>query len=488
MSKPPTILQQITDNLTKTYGKVDPCESPAKAQPFAGSGSTYVQVLTIPYSATQDTVDYRVTLPVNVRTLYYPPFGNRPTVAFSFSPCGIGLSNLNATLGSSALIQLEPSLTRSFRTEFNDFYVSIKADGIGGNLVLLAIDGILDVQAVSSSIIPASVTVSGPVKIEDTTGQAITSSNDAPVGIETSVIARTINRKRGTLLTNTPLLANGTFNSPWFDTELTGTQYVEAIATSNVSSKPTNGFAIFESDDQVTLRVVSFTGAALTNRCYGIIRQRYFQIQFNNSTSNQSSFSLYMTESTIPITTDYSDATTSTQEVQSVVTGGGAAFVLGDGVVNNSGSFFLNASGGGGTQRVATYLFNGSTWDRPRTPSIFKQNSTSASGSTAIWTPASGKKFRLMRFKIQVTDSATIAVAGLLTIALLDSATDLGLSHILAVPTTGGGANAIQDYDSGWIDLGNGKLSSAANNPLNVNLSVALTAGVVNVIVCGTEE
>jgi hypothetical protein len=38
------------------------------------------------------------------------------------------------------------------------------------------------------------------------------------------------------------------------------------------------------------------------------------------------------------------------------------------------------------------------------------------------------------------------------------------------------------------VSMGNGYLSTLANNVLNVNLSVALVAGEVRVVVCGTEE
>lgn len=41
--------------------------------------------------------------------------------------------------------------------------------------------------------------------------------------------------------------------------------------------------------------------------------------------------------------------------------------------------------------------FNGTTWDRTRTPNVFKTVSLSAGTTeTTVWTPASGKKFRVM--------------------------------------------------------------------------------------------
>ena len=88
-----------------------------------------------------------------------------------------------------------------------------------------------------------------------------------------------------------------------------------------------------------------------------------------------------------------------------------------------------------------------------------------------------------MGFKIQVTANATLAAAGMLTIKLLDGSTDIGVGHIVYVP--GSALNTIQDYDSGWIDLGNGYASTTAANVLNINLSSALATGVVNVVFAG---
>lgn len=123
-----------------------------------------------------------------------------------------------------------------------------------------------------------------------------------------------------------------------------------------------------------------------------------------------------------------------------------------------------------------------------RTPDTFKTASATASGNTALWTPAGGKKFRLMRYMLTVTDNATQTTPGTLTISLFDAAAgDTGQAHSVFVPSVAL-VNTGSLYSSGWIDLGNGRLSSAADAVLNINLSAALTAGAVRVICCGTEE
>lgn len=132
--------------------------------------------------------------------------------------------------------------------------------------------------------------------------------------------------------------------------------------------------------------------------------------------------------------------------------------------------------------------WNGSNWDRPRTPSNFKTVATAAAGNTAIWTPTGGKKFRLMRWRYTATENCTFAVGANLTISLFDGAAGAtGQVDDITVPAVAL-ATSGQLASSPWIDLGNGYQSVAANNVLNVNLSAALVTGTIRVQVAGTEE
>lgn len=121
---------------------------------------------------------------------------------------------------------------------------------------------------------------------------------------------------------------------------------------------------------------------------------------------------------------------------------------------------------------------------RIASPNAFHSMQATSSGSTAVWSPASGKKFRLQQFRVQVTANATLGAAGVLTVELLDSATNLNITHDIYLPTSG----TTNSYDSGWVNLGSGLQSAAANNVLNVNLSAALTSGNVRVTAGGIEE
>lgn len=113
------------------------------------------------------------------------------------------------------------------------------------------------------------------------------------------------------------------------------------------------------------------------------------------------------------------------------------------------------------------YVYNGATLDYERTPTIFKTFSLSAGTTeTAIWTPAPGKKFRLMGF---------IIGAGA-AISLTFNDNTAGIAIMLIKVTTG---NAIA------AAFGNGILSAAVNNPLTVVRSASST---LDGTVYGTEE
>lgn len=125
-----------------------------------------------------------------------------------------------------------------------------------------------------------------------------------------------------------------------------------------------------------------------------------------------------------------------------------------------------------------------------RIPQIFKTASVSAgtSGNSTVWTPTSGKKFRLMRFDLSGSNLSA-AAATVVTLSFQDNTTGLAPTYDVLLPATVNtvsGTTAITN----WIDLGNGILSAAANNVLNLNVSSAPAgaAGTYRVNVCGTEE
>jgi hypothetical protein len=118
-----------------------------------------------------------------------------------------------------------------------------------------------------------------------------------------------------------------------------------------------------------------------------------------------------------------------------------------------------------------SYLFNGVSWDRARTPIVYKalvNVAITASTPVAIWTPTTGKKFRLMGIVVSCNTTAA-------KVKLLDAAVDTNLR----IPA------GLDTQPATVVDLKNGYLSVAANNVLNADVSASTT---INGFVYGTEE
>lgn len=161
-------------------------------------------------------------------------------------------------------------------------------------------------------------------------------------------------------------------------------------------------------------------------------------------------------------------------------------------VVGATQSSDLNNPVPTGTLETASYnykFYGGTTnqWVRTRVANIIKTSTATASGDTAVWTPTSGLKFRVMKYQIDVTADAATSGGADIDIVLRDSSTAIGTGGSVYVPAVAGTAFG-NGYSTGWRDLGNGYISTAANNVLNVNLSAALTSGKVRVNIAGTEE
>jgi len=122
-------------------------------------------------------------------------------------------------------------------------------------------------------------------------------------------------------------------------------------------------------------------------------------------------------------------------------------------------------------------------WEKQRTPTIFKRVEAQTNDSD-IWEPAAGKKFRLLGGYIQISKEA--ACAGAFTIRLLD-----GAGGNAFIPFTISSAALVATGQVIYLPFtipGNGFLSAAADNHLQIDCSAALTAGNYSAAVWGTEE
>ena len=114
------------------------------------------------------------------------------------------------------------------------------------------------------------------------------------------------------------------------------------------------------------------------------------------------------------------------------------------------------------------YQFNGTTWRRQRTPNVFKVVSLIAGTAEAtIWTPATGKRFRLMGFILTSGTTSTLTFNDGTAGTLIFQTRGANNAPIITPP------------------LGDGILSLAANNPLTVTRG---TSGTLEGVVFGTEE
>jgi hypothetical protein len=125
-------------------------------------------------------------------------------------------------------------------------------------------------------------------------------------------------------------------------------------------------------------------------------------------------------------------------------------------------------------------------------PTIFKtaQIAATPAGNTAAWTPTAGKKFRLMRFQVTAQGLAATATAAI-TVSFNDNGTPITIgTYDVDVPATAGVVTGVTNVSGGWVDLGLGVLSAAANNVLNFNVSAAGagTIGNYRVNLAGSEE
>lgn len=126
--------------------------------------------------------------------------------------------------------------------------------------------------------------------------------------------------------------------------------------------------------------------------------------------------------------------------------------------------------------------WNGVSYQRVRLSAVFKSVAATVAGNTTVWTPAAGKKFRLMGYTISV--AGTLAATGVELIKLTDAAAGTVIAQHNATVTI---TTPTGDTQIG-ADLGQGFLSGAINNALTVNLGTAMATGSVIVNAWGTEE
>jgi hypothetical protein len=163
-----------------------------------------------------------------------------------------------------------------------------------------------------------------------------------------------------------------------------------------------------------------------------------------------------------PSGNDYVNGTLPALAVVALVNYDGAFWVVPESFTRGEGDDGQRISGAG------SLLWDGAVTRRERTPNVFKpQSAVLITTETTIWTPASGKKFRLMGYHL------VCSVAG--NIVLKDNTAG---TTILVIPSAAGDGGT-------FVMLGNGILSAAANNVLT---ATGPATGTLSGFVFGTEE
>lgn len=329
------------------------------------------------------------------------------------------------------------------------------------------------------------------------------SSRDRTVHVDnpvTLLAANTLAHKSTIVESVANLPANAIFLGAWHDSQLTGDIYALITTRTDqlgnisvqLSDDITNPNFVFNADAGAVA-----TGVNQLHHFPVFLRSRFWRVLFTNGATPTTSLEITSCSQNVWMGT-YNTGQGAESAVGSLVvqpTSGGQV------QTDNNKTAYLSlpipSNGAPAPLGVVPFAYGGDfsgTADltrqgssKQRTPTVFRRVSTIAAGSTVVWTPGTSNKFRLLRFRVTVSALAKAAVAADLVIDFLDNVTSMNLASVCTIPIAAAGNGLIMD--SGWCDLGTfGILSAGAGQALNVNLSFALTGGLVNIQVCGTEE
>lgn len=125
-------------------------------------------------------------------------------------------------------------------------------------------------------------------------------------------------------------------------------------------------------------------------------------------------------------------------------------------------------------------------WERQMGVVSTVKTITGSTGTIAIWTPASGKKFRLRGLDLELAANVVQGAAGVNTFTIKDGTTTLwqwGV-YVDTTATTDGRARWTKRVELPF----NGYLSALADNALTVSPGTTLTAGSIRANAWGREE
>lgn len=344
--------------------------------------------------------------------------------------------------------------------------------------------------------------------------------NTAPTGTEYAPAVRDIIRKNATILTTSNLAAStvyyggpgGWSTNPavagWWDTNQTGGimavyQHYEA-QSSGAWNGVSNGIQIQGTSDTTNSNLTAIlagSGSSNLTALYTlstILTYRYWRIQAIVGGNPSSSFEAAVVEYNFPTVfqvqnippnplqanislatcgwegggngTCYTDASWPTGLAYGTTFAGVQSSVV---PVVIGAAVIQNPANNGTTSVVAL-----------RTPVIFRGGQIGGTGAGAqlMWQPQSGLKPRLMKYCIEAGEDCTLGTKGPVNLSFafgpgVASANKQALNntpvynHRFVIPSTAL-ATSFDGYQSNWVDLGNGIVSTAANQPLYAGINV----------------
>lgn len=114
-------------------------------------------------------------------------------------------------------------------------------------------------------------------------------------------------------------------------------------------------------------------------------------------------------------------------------------------------------------------------------PTVYRNITTLANGSTALWTPTAGRRWRLLGVQVMLMQATTAAAACTLSLLDVAAATGLGVTLGIAAFTAVPNSTIVYNVDCNI-------LAAQPSTALNVNLSSVLAIGGVSVQCWGVEE
>ncbi len=295
-------------------------------------------------------------------------------------------TNLHTVVDSSALPT--GASTSALQSTGNTSLASILANQTNGT----------QETQVTSSALPTGAATSanqtnGTQTVQITNGTinaAVESASSAP---PTNMLA-TLNVPRhfGQILTTTPLGANATYTSAWFDTNQTGATSLKAVSYSDQASAA-SGFSIQVSNDSGNTNftqspaVAQATVAAntLTTVLYSS-RSRYWRVVYTNGAAPQTNFEIAVAEGTdfSPVEVNSAPTTTTTGLVTWNVPSGVQATYQETNGISESGvlvtpvTAFTNLASGSSH----TVLVNGTASKKIRVLQVFANSGATATNLT----------------------------------------------------------------------------------------------------------